>query len=144
VAEPIEFDTPRLRLRCWREADRTPFATLNLDPAVMAYFPAPIGRDASDASIDAWTAQFAERGWSNWAVERLDSGEFIGFTGLSIPRRTFAFSPSSTSAGAWRARIGGAALRARRPRRRCASGSSACSSTKSFPSPPWPTGAHAP
>jgi RimJ/RimL family protein N-acetyltransferase len=93
MTEPIEFDTARLRLRRWREADRAPFAALNTDPAVMAFFPAPIGRAASDASIDAWMAQFAERGWSNWAVERLDSGEFIGFTGLSVPRRTFAFSP---------------------------------------------------
>lgn len=77
MTEPIELDTARLRLRCWREADRAPFAALNADPTVMAFFPAPLGRAASDASIDAWTAQFAERGWSNWAVERLDSGEFI-------------------------------------------------------------------
>ena len=93
MSEAIEFDTARLRLRRWSEADRAPFAALNTDQAVMEFFPAPIGRVASDASIDAWTAQFAERGWSNWAVERRDSGEFIGFTGLSIPRRRFTFSP---------------------------------------------------
>ena len=39
------------------------------------------------ASIDAWQSQFAERGWSNWAVELLSSSVFIGFVGLSVPRR---------------------------------------------------------
>lgn len=36
----IELDTPRLRLRQWRESDREPFAALNTDPAVMEFFPA--------------------------------------------------------------------------------------------------------
>jgi len=90
---PIEFDTARLRLRVWRDADRAPFAALNADPQVMAFFPAPIDREASDASIDAWQAQFVERGWSNWAAARRDSGDFIGFVGLSVPRRALRFSP---------------------------------------------------
>jgi RimJ/RimL family protein N-acetyltransferase len=89
----IEAETPRLRLRQWRASDREPFAALNSDPAVMEFFPALIGREASDASIDAWQAQFAERGWSNWAVEVRESNAFIGFVGLSIPRRVLPFSP---------------------------------------------------
>lgn len=91
--EPIEFDTARLRLRAWREADRAPFAALNADPAVMEFFPGLQSREQSDASIDAWTTQFAERGWSNWAVETLDGQTFIGFVGLSVPRRQLPFSP---------------------------------------------------
>ena len=89
----IELDTPRLRLRTWRDSDRAPYAALNADPRVMAHFPAPISREASDASVDAFVAGFAERGWSNWAVERRDTGEFIGFTGLTVPKRQFPFSP---------------------------------------------------
>ncbi len=89
----IEFATARLRLRQWRESDREPFAALNADPHVMAFFPALVSRQASDASIDAWQAQFAERGWSNWAVERIETGEFIGFVGLTVPRRVLPFSP---------------------------------------------------
>lgn len=89
----IEPDTPRLRLRQWRESDREPFAALNAAPEVMAFFEAPPSRAASDASIDAWQLQITEQGWSNWAVELRSSGEFIGFTGLSAPRRTFSFSP---------------------------------------------------
>jgi RimJ/RimL family protein N-acetyltransferase len=84
--EPIDLRTPRLALRRWRETDRAPFAALNQDPRVMEHFPAPIPRDRSDASIDAWTEDFALQGWSNWAVERRDTGEFIGVVGLTMPR----------------------------------------------------------
>jgi len=87
------MDTPRLRLRQWRESDRVPFAALNADPTVMEFFPSLQTRAASDASIDMWQSQFALQGWSNWALELRSSGQFIGFTGLSVPRRALPFSP---------------------------------------------------
>ena len=93
VPSPIEPVTPRLLLRTWRDADRAPFAALNADAQTMAFFATPVSRDASDASIDAWQAQFAQQGWSNWAVERRDTGAFIGFVGLTVPRRVLPFSP---------------------------------------------------
>ena len=93
MASVIEFETPRLQLRQWRESDREPFAIMNSDPAVMEFFPSLQSRANSDASIDAWQSQFASQGWSNWAVELIESGEFIGFTGLSVPRRVLPFSP---------------------------------------------------
>jgi RimJ/RimL family protein N-acetyltransferase len=91
--EPIEIVTARLRLRAWQEADRGLFAAMNADPEVMAFFPALQSRAASDASIDSWQSQFASQGWSNWAVERLDDGRFIGYVGLTVPRRVLPFSP---------------------------------------------------
>jgi RimJ/RimL family protein N-acetyltransferase len=93
MASIVELETSRLRMRQWRESDRAPFAAMNADPAVMEFFASPSPPAASDASIDAWQAQFAAQGWSNWAVELRESSEFIGFTGLSVPRRTFSFSP---------------------------------------------------
>jgi RimJ/RimL family protein N-acetyltransferase len=93
MASPIELDTPRLRLRAWCDADHAPFAALNADPQVMAYFPSPISREASDASIAGWQAQFAERGWSDWALELRESRVFIGFAGLTVPRRVLPCSP---------------------------------------------------
>jgi RimJ/RimL family protein N-acetyltransferase len=93
MPEMIEIDTPRLRLRTWRESDRKPFAALNADPVVMEFFPSPQTRSSSDASIDMWQSQFELQGWSNWAVELRSSGQFIGFTGLSVPRRALPFSP---------------------------------------------------
>jgi RimJ/RimL family protein N-acetyltransferase len=93
TAVPGQFDTPRLRLRHWRESDRAPFATMGADPEVMRYFPSLLTRESSDKSIDAWQAQHAERGWSNWAIELRATGEFVGFAGLTVPVRQLPFTP---------------------------------------------------
>lgn len=91
----MAFDTPRLRLRQWRASDREPFAAMNADPRVRAYFPALQTRAESDASIDRWQAhlQGRGRGWSNWAVELRARPQFIGFVGLSKPADDLPFSP---------------------------------------------------
>lgn len=90
---PLEIDTPRLRLRQWRAADRAPFAALNADPRVMEHFPSTLDRAASDAIAERCEALIAERGWGFWAVERRDSGDFIGFVGLNVPTAALPFSP---------------------------------------------------
>jgi RimJ/RimL family protein N-acetyltransferase len=89
----IEITTARLLLRQWREEDRGPFAGMNADPEVMRFFPAPQSREASDKSVDGWAREIAERGWSNWAVALRETGEFIGFTGLTVPWRKYEFTP---------------------------------------------------
>jgi RimJ/RimL family protein N-acetyltransferase len=86
VAPARRFDelrTERLVLRRWRADDRDAFAALNADPVVMEHFPAVQDRATSDASVDRFERQLAEHGWGLWAVERRDTGEFIGFTGLN-------------------------------------------------------------
>jgi RimJ/RimL family protein N-acetyltransferase len=93
MSSAIELETPRLRLRQWRQSDREPFAALNADPVVMRYFPGTQSRELSDRSIDLWRAELDERGWSNWAVEVLESGAFVGFIGLSVPKRPLPFMP---------------------------------------------------
>lgn len=94
VAAPsIEFDTQRLAFRLWADRHRGPFGAMNADPEVMRYFPALSTSEQSDAMVDGWLRQFTERGWSNWAVEIRETGEFIGFIGLSVPRRQLPFSP---------------------------------------------------
>ena len=89
----IELGTTRLRLRPWRHSDRAPFAAMNADAEVMEFFPSLQSPEASDASIDGWQLQLEQRGFSNWAVELVSSGEFIGFVGLSVPKRVLPFSP---------------------------------------------------
>jgi RimJ/RimL family protein N-acetyltransferase len=91
---PEPLVTARLLLRPWRPEDREPFAALNADPEVMRYFPAPLDRAASDATVDRAEAGFRERGFGIWAVERRDTGEFIGFTGLAVPQFEAAFLPA--------------------------------------------------
>lgn len=89
----IELDTPRLRLRRWRTADRQPFAALNADPKVMEFFPAPLARAESDALADRFEAAFELQGWGFWAVESKAGGDFLGFVGLAVPRADLPFSP---------------------------------------------------
>jgi RimJ/RimL family protein N-acetyltransferase len=90
---PIEFETQRLLLRQWRASDREPFAALNADPVVMAYFPTPLTREKSDAQAGSCEALIAQRGWGAWATELKATGEFIGFIGLNIPREDLPISP---------------------------------------------------
>ena len=89
----IEFDTERLRLRQWCEADREPFAALNADPRVMAFFPALLDRAASDAMMERCRSLIARRGWGLWVVETKEGGEFAGFVGLHIPAHPLPFMP---------------------------------------------------
>lgn len=90
----MELTTDRLLLRQWRESDREPFAAMNADPAVMEHFPALQTREQSDALIDRNRPAIEERGWGLWALEVRDTGEFIGFTGLSVPSFEAHFMPA--------------------------------------------------
>ena len=93
IQPPIEFETPRLRLRQWREGDRAPLAALAAAPEVMAFLlPLPTRAD-SDGLAASLKARIAANGWGLWAVEHKDSGEFAGFTGLNAPLAALPFSP---------------------------------------------------
>ncbi|AMB60541.1 GNAT family acetyltransferase [Microterricola viridarii] len=84
--------TERLLLRRWTPADRAPFAALNADPRVMEHFPSTLDAAASDAMIERIEQGFERAGFGLWAVERRDTGEFIGFVGLSRPGFTAHFT----------------------------------------------------
>lgn len=88
-----ELRTERLILRQWRDTDREPFARMNQDPAVMEFFQGLLNPAETEAMVDRIEAQFAERGFGLWAAELLDSGEFIGYVGLAVPRFDAAFTP---------------------------------------------------
>lgn len=93
MIEIVEPGTEHLLLRQWKIADQEPFAALNADPRVMAYFPAPLMRAESDAMADCCQKLIDERGWGFWAVELKTTCEFIGFVGLHIPSAELPFSP---------------------------------------------------
>jgi RimJ/RimL family protein N-acetyltransferase len=75
--------TDRLLMRRWRGSDREPFAALNADPEVMRYFPSTQDRAASDGLVDRIEQRFEEQGFGLWALEVVETGEFVGFTGLN-------------------------------------------------------------
>ncbi|OEZ49314.1 hypothetical protein JAB1_25040 [Janthinobacterium sp. MP5059B] len=93
MQEIIELMTPRLVLRQWRDSDLAPFAALNADPRVMAYFPTALSRDASDAMARRCSGLIDERGWGLWAVALRENDAFIGMTGLHIPAAQLPCSP---------------------------------------------------
>lgn len=86
--------TDRLVLRRWRPDDRAAFAAMNADPYVMEHFPAPLTRAASDELVARIEAHFQRHGYGLWALETVDQGRFIGFTGLSVPSFEAHFTPA--------------------------------------------------
>jgi ribosomal-protein-alanine N-acetyltransferase len=82
MSKGMELRTDRLLLRRWQDSDRAPFGELNADPEVMRHFPAPLDRAQSDGFVARIEAGFDRYGYGLWALETLDGGEFLGFTGL--------------------------------------------------------------
>jgi RimJ/RimL family protein N-acetyltransferase len=77
-----QIATERLLLRAWHDDDRRPFARMNADGRVSEHLLAPITRADSDELVDRVQACWRDRGYGLWAVERRDSGCFVGYVGL--------------------------------------------------------------
>ena len=77
MTDSPEIYTERLLMRRWCDSDRAPFAALNADPEVMRYFPAVLDRAESDQLIDRIEERFDQQGFGLWALEVIESGDFI-------------------------------------------------------------------
>jgi RimJ/RimL family protein N-acetyltransferase len=75
------LDTPRLRLRCWRETDRDALAAMHADAEVMADHGRPLSRTESDAKLDRYAAAFERYRISRWVTEDR-AGGFLGYVGI--------------------------------------------------------------
>ncbi len=93
MAELLEFETERLRLRQWQESDFESFAALNADPQVMEFFPKLLSCQASNEMAEKIRSLIKQCGWGFWAVEIKGAEPFIGFCGLHVPTATMPFSP---------------------------------------------------
>jgi RimJ/RimL family protein N-acetyltransferase len=87
------LETPRLRLRQWRDEDRPAFAELNADLRVMEHFPQTLERTESDAMAERIRQRIEQNGWGLWAVEATGVSPFIGYVGLTVPRFEAHFTP---------------------------------------------------
>jgi RimJ/RimL family protein N-acetyltransferase len=76
------FDTERLILRAWRDADIDPFQRICSDPQVMATLGPPLDRPATVKLIERMRASQAQWGHCFWAVEDRADGDLIGWCGL--------------------------------------------------------------
>ncbi|MBX2835637.1 MAG: GNAT family N-acetyltransferase [Gammaproteobacteria bacterium] len=80
-----DLHTERLILRQWKDEDRPHFFSLNNDSEVMRYFPRYFTLKESNSYINDNAKAIEETGWGSWAVEIKNTGDFIGFVGLSRP-----------------------------------------------------------
>ena len=75
------IETPRTRLRSWRDQDRDALAAMHADGAVMADYGGPLDRIASDRKLDHYSNVFDLHGFCRWVVETHD-GAFLGYAGI--------------------------------------------------------------
>ncbi|UTH35753.1 GNAT family N-acetyltransferase [Pseudomonas sp. KHPS1] len=90
----IETSTERLLLRAWRDSDLPALAALNADAEVMRHFPAPLDAEQSAHLLARLRAHHEQHGFTFWALQRRDSGELIGFTGLAQVSFAAPFVPA--------------------------------------------------
>ena len=88
------FETQRLRLRCWNKNDRPAFVKMNQDPVVMQHFPDVYSPERSNSLVDKMTEHHRAHGFTVWALERKDTGQFIGFAGTVWIPYELAFTPA--------------------------------------------------
>ena len=83
------LETPRLRLRQWRDGDADEIARMNADPRVSRWL-TPTGAPISFAETAAQLARFRrhweEHGFGIWAVEERKTGSLVGRIGLQYHR----------------------------------------------------------
>ena len=94
VSRTPQLRTERLLLRRWRLEDLPPFAALNADPVVMAYFPATLSPSESAALVERIEASFEVNGFGLWAVEIPGEAACIGFVGLAPVDFDVFFAPA--------------------------------------------------
>ena len=87
------LSTPRLGLRRWRPSDLEPFTRMNLDPAVMEYFPGMMTPEETAAMVERIDAFFERNGYGLYAMDLLSTGEFLGYVGFARPSFGSWFTP---------------------------------------------------
>lgn len=85
--ERLVIETPRLRLRPFREADLDDLARLNADPAVTRYLGngKPLSRADTWRQIAVFLGHLEMRGYSALAIEDRATGAFLGRSGPWFP-----------------------------------------------------------
>lgn len=87
------FRSDRLGFRNWKDSDLDLLQKINTDPDVMKYFPAPATKDQTQDFIRRMQGMFHSKGYCYFAVEVLETGDFIGFIGISDQTYDSHFTP---------------------------------------------------
>jgi RimJ/RimL family protein N-acetyltransferase len=88
------IETSRLILRTWKKEDAQVFFQLNRDEKVIEFLPGSLTKKQVDDFILEMNSQQEKRGYTLFAVELKENGEFIGFIGLNYFDREISFAPA--------------------------------------------------
>ena len=87
------FTSARLGFRVWKTDYLNQMSAISGDSEVMEFFPNLQDRDHTKGFIERMQAEYAARGYCYYAVEILETGEFIGFLGLHLQEFESDFTP---------------------------------------------------
>lgn len=76
------FETQRLGFRNWVTDDLEAMTEINTDPEVMEFFPQIQSKKETHEFMERMQKLYADKGFCYFAVEKLDTNEFIGFIGI--------------------------------------------------------------
>ncbi|MCG9970617.1 GNAT family N-acetyltransferase [Christiangramia crocea] len=83
MKERYIFKSARLGFRNWQETDLDKLYKINSDKRVMEFFPSIVSREDTKHFISRMKEMLTAHGFCYFAVEKLNTGEFVGFTGLA-------------------------------------------------------------
>ena len=84
----------RLGFRNWEKEGLAEFSKMNADLEVMEHFLNPLSIEESSEFIDRLQRHYAKHGFNYFAVEILETEEFIGFIGLTYQEYESEFTPA--------------------------------------------------
>ena len=94
MSQPYLFTSARLGFRNWLESDLPAMAAMNEDKAVMTHFPQALQWQESEALLYRLQNQYHEKGFTYFATCLLETGDFLGFIGLSHQNYEAPFTPA--------------------------------------------------
>lgn len=77
-----KFKSKRLGFRKWKEEDLEPFFKMNADKEVMEFYPKTLTRFESDEFVTKINRMFKDFDYGLYAVDELETKEFIGYVGF--------------------------------------------------------------
>ncbi|MDR6193468.1 GNAT family N-acetyltransferase [Siphonobacter sp. SORGH_AS_0500] len=87
------FTSERLGFRNWELADIDKMHEINSDEKVMEFFPGIPTKEQTTEFVGRMKKQFDDKGFCYFAVDKLETNEFIGFIGLCEQTYEAEFTP---------------------------------------------------
>lgn len=88
------IETPRLRLRRWREDDIAPYAAMMADPRVTDWLAGRLTLAETAERIERQEASFEQNGFGRFAVEERADCAFVGHCGLMQAHAAIPLAPA--------------------------------------------------